>query len=223
MNLITYPDRQALVLALAQQLGQELAQHLRTNERISFCVPGGTSPAPVFDALSALDLDWSRVTVLLGDERWVAEDHPRSNAALLRRHLLRSKAAAARLLPLYTGAATPDEAAPGLSELVDTLLPLNVSLLGMGEDMHTASLFPGAEGLAEALAADAPAVLPIHGGGATEPRISLTARVLASTLNGHLLIYGAAKRKALERAASLPPEQAPIRAVMRDLTVHWAE
>lgn len=222
-EFITYPDREMLAISLADRIAGQLAQHLRTQDRATLCVPGGTSPVQVFETLSGADLDWQRVTVLPGDERWVPGDHKRSNGRLLRRHLLKDRAAAARMVDLYDASATPQDAAPVLSDRVQHLLPLTVTLLGMGHDMHTASLFPGAPGLAAALAPDAPAVLPVTGANTDEPRITLSARALRDSISTHLLIFGPEKRAAFEAAASLPPTDAPIRAVMGNLMVHWAE
>ncbi|MDO5632680.1 MAG: 6-phosphogluconolactonase [Paracoccus sp. (in: a-proteobacteria)] len=223
MQLIEYPDRDFLALSLAQTIAGQLAQHLRTAERASLSVPGGTTPAPVFDTLSGTDLDWGRVSVILGDERWVDGEHPRSNARLLRRHLLRDKAAVANHIPLYTGDADPETAADMVAAQIAPHLPLTVALLGMGHDMHTASLFPDAPMLARALASDAPPVMAIRADSAGEPRITLTAPVLRGALAIHLMILGPEKREVLDKAASLPPEQAPIRAFLDNATVHWAE
>lgn len=223
MDFIEYPDREMLALSLADKIASQLAQQLRTNETASLCVPGGTSPTLVFETLSGSDLDWSRVTVFPGDERWVDGEHKRSNGRLLRRHLLRDRAAAAQYIDLYTGSATPDEAAPLLAEAIRPHLPITVVLLGMGNDMHTASLFPGADRLAEGLASDAPLVLPIRAEGAGEPRITLTRSALADAMNIHVLLMGPEKRDALEQATRLEPIQAPIRAFLDNATVHWAE
>ena len=86
LEFVEYPDRELMALSLASKLAGQLAQHLRTNDRASFCVPGGSTPAPVFNSLSGSELDWSRVTVFLNDERWVDRDHNRSNTRLLHRH-----------------------------------------------------------------------------------------------------------------------------------------
>ncbi|MDM7458570.1 MAG: 6-phosphogluconolactonase [Paracoccus sp. (in: a-proteobacteria)] len=223
MEFVEYPDREMLALSLADRIGSQLAQHLRSNARATLCVPGGTSPAPVFDTLSGADLDWARVTVVLGDERWVNADHKRSNTRLLRRHLFKDKAERADYIDLFTGDPTPEDAADGLCARLQPHLPLTVALLGMGNDMHTASLFPGADNLEAALAADAPPVLPIRAASADEPRITLTRPVLAAALHIHLLIMGPEKRDALERARKLDPLEAPIRAFLDDATVHWAE
>ncbi|MBW7056367.1 6-phosphogluconolactonase [Paracoccus bogoriensis] len=223
MEFRNYPDREMLALSLADCIASQLAQHLRSNERATLCVPGGTSPAPVFETLSGTDLDWDRVTVVLGDERWVDGDHKRSNSRLLRRHLLKDKAAAAHYIDLYTGDASPDPATEALAARLAPHLPLTVVLLGMGNDMHTASLFPGADQLAAAMALDAPPVMAIRAEGAEEPRITLTRPVLAEALNIHVLIMGPEKREALERAQKLDPIEAPIRAFLDQAIVHWAE
>lgn len=222
LEFIEYPDRELLALSLASLISGQLGQHLRTSPEASLCVPGGSTPAPVFDALSGADLDWSRVQVLLNDERWVEGGHPRSNGGMLHRHLLTGNAAAARYLDLYTGAPEPEDAAEGLAERIRPLLPLTVLLLGMGQDMHTASLFPGAAETALALQPDAPLVMAVRAI-PDEPRITLTAPALQKAINTHLLILGADKRAALERAQQLDPAEAPIRAFLGDLTVHWAE
>lgn len=223
MEFREYPDREMLALSLADRIGSQLAQHLRGNDRATLCVPGGTSPAPVFETLSGADLDWGRVTVVLGDERWVNGDHKRSNSRLLRRHLLKDQAQAADYIDLYTGDASPDLATEGLGARLTPHLPLTVALLGMGNDMHTASLFPGADHLEAAMASDAAPVMAIRAEGAEEPRITLTRPILAGAINIHVLIMGPEKREALERAQKLDPMQAPIRAFLDAATVHWAE
>ena len=223
MEFCEYPDREMLALSLADRMASQLAQHLRAADHATLCVPGGTSPMPVFETLSGSDLDWNRVTVLLGDERWVDGEHKRSNSRLLRRHLFRDKAAAAEYIDLYTGDPQPEDATEELAARIAPHLPLTVLLLGMGNDMHTASLFPGADRLAEALAADAPPVMAIRAEGAEEPRITLTRPVLANAINIHVLIMGPEKREALERAQKMDPLEAPIRAFLDAATVHWAE
>ena len=163
------------------------------------------------------------MTVFLGDERWVDGEHTRSNSRLIRRHLLKDKAAAADYIDLYTGDPAPEDATDGLAARLADQLPITVVLLGMGNDMHTASLFPGADRLAEGLAADAPLVLPIRAEGAEEPRITLTRPALADAMNLHVLIMGPEKREALEKAQKLDPLEAPIRAFLDNAIVHWAE
>jgi 6-phosphogluconolactonase len=223
MDLHIYPDREMMMLRVAQRIASELGETLRAEGRATLSVPGGTTPGPVFDTLSGVDLDWSRVAVVLNDERWVPEGHARSNTTLLRQRLLTGRAAVATYVPLYAPVPTPEDALDSLSDGVRLHLPISVLLLGMGADMHTASLFPGADHLAAALAPDAPPVMALRADAAGEPRITLTAPVLRSALRIHVLITGAEKRAALEQAARLPVEQAPIACVLGQAMVHWAE
>lgn len=223
MDFVEYPDREIMMLDLADRLTGELAEALRGNDRATLCVPGGTTPGPIFDVLSEQGLDWDRVSVVLNDERWVGEDSPRSNTALLKKKLLVSKASAATLIPLFKDGASAEDSMDALSKGLEGHLPISVLLLGMGADMHTASLFPGADNLEAALAADAPLLMPMRAEGAGEPRITLTAPVLNGAINKHVVITGTEKREALERALKLPPEEAPIAAVLSGATVHWAE
>ena len=222
MNLQTYPDRELLVMGLADVLASELKNCLLVHPFASFVVPGGTTPGPIFDSLCAADLEWDRVHVMLSDERWVPEDHERSNGKLIKERLMVDRAEAAQFVPFYRDGMTPAEAAPGLSQELAPEMPISLLLLGMGADMHTASLFPGAEGLDAMLAADAPLVVPVSVAG-QEPRISFSGPALAGAMSKHLVIFGADKQAALERAMTLDPVEAPIRAVLDGMTIHWAE
>ncbi|MGL4311607.1 MAG: 6-phosphogluconolactonase [Paracoccaceae bacterium] len=222
MKFVEYPDRDLLMMGLADQLASDLRMALQTGGRATFSVPGGTTPGPVFDILSGLPLDWDRITVLLNDERWVPESSDRSNARLLRQRLLRGRAGAAQFLPLYAAADRPEDVLDRVSAVVEPHLPISVLLLGMGADMHTASLFPGADRLGDALAPDAPALMALRSAAAGEPRITLSARVLSAAMATHILITGAEKRAALERAKGLAPMEAPVQVVLANATVHWA-
>ena len=221
MILKEYPDREFMMVSLADRIASELRQALAQGPA-TLSVPGGTTPGPVFDILSDLDLDWANVSVLLNDERWVGEDSPRSNTRLLRERLLRKRAASARLVPLHAPVPSPEEALEALSAQVEAALPISVLLLGMGADMHTASLFPGADRLEEALAPEAPALMALRAEAAGEPRITLTARVLRDAMHCHVLITGEEKRAALERAETLTDAEAPIRIILKNATSHWA-
>jgi len=222
MNIKENADRDMLAINVANQLAGDLETHLLHNETASFAVAGGTTPAPIFDDLCAADIDWSRVHVLPTDERWVASDDARSNARMISERLLTDRAAAARLLPFHVPAREPEEVISEVEALIAPELPLSVLLLGMGADMHTASLFPGVAGLEQALDTSAPILSILRPDSQPEARISLSARVLDAAISKHLVIYGDEKRKALEQSMSLAPEEAPIQAVLSEATVHWA-
>lgn len=223
MNLQEYPDTDMMALGLADTLASDLRQALEQKETVLFVVPGGTTPGPIFDTLSAVDLDWARVRVLLSDERWVPETHPRSNTRLVRDRLLTGRAANAGMLPLYVDGSTPHAALGHLMESIEPNLPIDACLLGMGADMHTASLFPGAPGLEAALGPDAPLLSVQIPEGEPEARVTLSAPALRDAGTLHVVITGQDKKTALERAQTLTPEKAPIAALLDRAEVHWAQ
>ena len=221
-QFIEYPNRDLLVTDLANKLAGDLRDVLANQDRASLIVPGGSTPGVIFDVLCDANIDWASVDVMLSDERWVPETSERSNTKLLRKRLLVNRAAAARFVPLYLPYSEPEEALKELKQSCRNVLPISVLLLGMGTDMHTASLFPGADRLGEALDVDAPILLPMRAEGANEPRVTLTAPVLNGAVKKHLVIFGGEKRNAFEAAKSSPVPDAPVRAIMNDLMVHWA-
>lgn len=223
MKLQEYADRDMLAIDVANVLAGNLESALLNHDLVSLAVPGGTTPGPIFDVLCASDLEWDRVQVLPTDERCVPGDHERSNERLIRERLLTNRASVAQYIPLYVPGKKPEDVLPELESLIAPLRPLSVLVLGMGEDMHTASLFPGMAGLEAALDNNAPPLAIARTEVQPEARITLTAPVLDGALSKHLIIFGAAKRDALDRAMSLPPEEAPIAAVLSGMTVHWAE
>ncbi len=222
MNFNEYPDREMLAISVANRIAGDLKTHLLGNSRATIAVAGGTSPGPIFDDLCAAELEWANVCVMASDERWVPEDSERSNARLIRDRLLTNRANAAEFLPFYMDGMDPEDAIEPLSDQVRARGNLTVALLGMGADMHTASLFPGEANLPAALAPDAPEVAVIRPDSQPEARITLTARVLDAAMAKHLVIFGEEKKNALHRALHLPPEEAPIQAVLSGCQVHWA-
>lgn len=221
MDFREYADSEMMMIDLANQLAGDLENALLTHDRVSFAVPGGTTPGPVFDTLSAVDLGWDGIDVMLTDERWVPETSDRSNTRLLRERLLVDKAAAATLIPLYADAPTPEDKLPDLAAVIEPLLPISVVLLGMGADMHTASIFPEADQLDLALNGT-DNLVAMRAPGAPEPRITLSAKVLKGAMARHIVIIGDEKRAALDKARHLKPHDAPVAAVLAGSIVHWA-
>ncbi len=221
MNIQEYASRDALIAGVAQDLLVDLKAELGKRESVTFVVPGGTTPGPIFDILSKADIDWSRVHVLLSDERWVPDDHDRSNAKLLRERLLVAQANAAKFTPFFVADVDVAQACSDVSTALAADLPVAVSMLGMGADMHTASLFPKANGLDAALSADAQMLCPIQAEG-QEQRVTLSASVLNGASAKHIVIFGDDKRSALNVAQTASPQEAPVAAVLNETKVHWA-
>lgn len=223
MKFITYETRAEQARATAEMIARDLSNELEAHDNISFSVTGGSTPGPVFDLLSKSSVAWDRVAVLLNDERWVDERSDRSNTRLVKSRLLQDRASRSRYIPLYLQHESPEDCLNELAEGIRPHLPLNCLLLGMGGDMHTASLFPGADRLDEALSDNAPIVLPMRADAAGEPRITLTAPVLKAAHNIHVLITGAEKHRAIHAAEQLTAQEAPISIILDRATVHWAE
>jgi len=220
-----FPDR----LAAADAASLQIAQGLRAEGARSLVVTGGASPGPVYDSLSRLEAPWERITVTLSDDRWVDASRPESNERLVRERLLVNHAARARLLPLKGSGATPEDDALAAEPSIAALMPFAAVLLGMGEDGHIASLFPGASGIAEALDPDGPRLcvgVAMSGIEPYLPRISLTVRALSATTGLVLLITGAAKRSIAERVLADPSYDPPVAAILRQnrapVSILWA-
>ena len=223
-QLNQYADRDALAVGVAGLLAEQLRTMRPAKGVTSIALPGGSTPAPMLRALAAKDLSWLDINVTLTDERWVPVTSDRSNHALLNRTLFTGAAGASGFVPLYTGDAEPAQGMGKInSDLARLILPLDIAVLGMGADMHTASLFPGATGLANALSDTAPPAVAIAAPGAPEQRVTLTAPTL-NAARRHILITGADKRAALDHAQNLgDPMLAPILAVLPGAIVHYAD
>jgi 6-phosphogluconolactonase len=216
-----FADAEALAHGLADWTAERLRAAVAARGVALLIVSGGKSPARFFELLSDMELDWTRVAVTLADERRVADDSPRSNARLAREKLLRNRAAAANFTPLADVRLPADQELAAASARVAHLpLPADVVVLGMGDDGHTASWFPGAEGLAEAMDPGArQLVAPIVAADAGEPRLTLTGRVILRARAIALEIEGEAKLATFATALESGPEEAmPIRAVLRRAT-----
>lgn len=222
-------DDSADVIAdsLAQAVGERLTAALDHKKRACLAVSGGSTPKAFFKALSQLPLDWSRIDVTLADERWVDGDAADSNERLIRELLLQGPAAGARFIGLKQAHDTANAGQPLVEEaLADIEWPLDVLVLGMGNDGHTASLFPDAPEIDEALDSSRPErCIAMHPPSQATPRISLTRRALEGA--GWIAVHlkGVDKLDTLERAFSdLEDVRAmPVRSFLNEGTcVYWS-
>lgn len=217
-------DAQQQAIDLAGAIAERLRQAVRQRGQALLAVSGGKSPLALFAALREQDLDWERVTVLLADERCVPQDHPDSNGALVRGQLLQGKAAGARWQPFFEqlpagdSAGWSDDALDALAAAANGHLnalpwPLDALVLGMGEDAHTASLFPAAPGLALALASAGPLAW-VRPATAPHARLTLTLPTLLAAGAIFLPLAGARKRAVFEQACAQASAAAPISLVL---------
>src|SRR5579863_6896613 len=213
-----YTDIETLSRELATLIAGSLTAAIGARGLASLVVSGGRSPVRLFEILRTQPLDWSRVCVALADERWVSPEDPASNERLVRDHLLKDHAASARFLGLKNGAPTPDLGAVSAWETFARVpRPFDTVILGMGDDGHTASLFPGSPNLPSALNASAAAgCVGMWSPLPPKARLSLNLSALLDSRRITLLITGESKWRTLDAARAVGPEnEMPIRAVLR--------
>ena len=197
----SFQDSTQWAWAAAVILSAALGRALETQPRARLLLSGGRTPGPAYAALARAPLPWDRIDVALVDERWLLPDDPDSNARMVRESLLTGRAAATRFESI-TRAGRGIEEAVTIANM-HASQPASVVVLGMGEDGHVASLFPGMIGLADALASRRPYVAVdasgCPGAGSWTRRVSLTPAGLAPAGTRLLLIRGARKRELLDR------------------------
>ena len=213
-----YTDIETLSRELATQIAKSLTMAIGARGLASLVVSGGRSPVRLFEILRTQRLDWDRVCIALADERWVGPEDPASNERLVRDVLLKDQAASARFLGLKNGAPTPDLGAVSAWETFARVpRPFDAVILGMGDDGHTASLFPGSPNLPSALNRSAAAgCVGMWSPVAPHPRLSLNLTALLDSRRVVVLITGESKWRAYAAAcAPGPVEDMPVRAVLR--------
>lgn len=230
-ELHAYDDADALSRALAEALSNSAREALESRGGALLSLAGGRTPLPAYRALAALPLDWSRVVLMPGDDRCVPHSHAASNVRELRAAFAGADGATVEAVTTADG--DPDASEAHAREMLARHpQPFDAVVLGMGADAHTASLFPNASRLAEALDPASPLEalridpdpLPPE---APFPRISLTAARLLRARALHLVVTGAAKRAVLEQAFASPdPLARPVSAILHApgacVHVHWS-
>jgi len=228
VELKQFENTSALDMSLADEVSDRLRQSIQKQGQGSLVLSGGRTPMGFFHQLSQQVLDWSKVTVTLADERWVNADHKDSNEKLVKENLLINEAHCAKFLSLKNSSETAVSGEAELEAELSKYGQFTVVILGMGDDGHTASLFPGAEALPFGLAMDSGrsciAVTPTE---APHERISMTLPRLLNTERLIVHISGQNKQRVLDQAnAGNNVEELPIRAILQQTqvpaTVFWA-
>jgi 6-phosphogluconolactonase len=223
-----FPESLALAHALSGEIKVDLEEAIAARGAASLVVSGGRTPRKLFAQLRNEKLDWSKVWITLADERWVDTTSEDSNERLVREHLLISQAAAAHFVGLKNPAPTPEAGADWATRALTRVPhPFDVVVLGMGEDGHTASLFPGSLTLARALdPAAAPACIAVNALAAPHARVTLNLAALLDSRRIVVHVEGEAKWHVYQRARTPGgASELPIRAVLHQkevpVDVYW--
>lgn len=234
LNEKLFENRAEMIAALQAECLSALSEAIETRGEASFMVSGGSTPEALYKSMSEVDLAWDSVYVALVDERWVDFDHDKSNEAFTVKTLMQNKAAAANLIGMKNSAATAAEGLADCESVYQQLAqPFAVTILGMGSDGHTASLFPHAPGLVEALDPEGTTLCaaitahPSEVTGAITERMTLTLAGLLKSRTLILLITGDEKLAVLRKAqAGNDVSEMPMRAILQQqqvpVTLYWA-
>ena len=225
----SFEHRQQLEAALCGHICERLQQGIEQRGQALLVVSGGRTPAALFQRLSEQPLEWNRVLITLADERWVPPEHPDANERTVREHLLQKRAADARFVSLLSPAVTPEEGQAEIEQRLRQLPELiDLAILGMGEDGHTASFFPQAPELSQALTPEPPAsCAAVTPPVAPWSRLTLTLPRLLASRELVVHLCGEAKLPVLQAALDEGEVEAmPIRTLLRQaqtpVNIYWA-
>lgn len=202
-----YPDIESLSQGFADFAATALQNTLNRKPQATLVVPGGSTPRHYLPALAKCKLPWDRITVTLSDERWVDVNDEQSNEHLVKKHLMSHLPANTRFVGLKTQHDNPFDAVDEIHQRLDKLpLPLSLTVLGLGEDGHIASLFPGMNpDLTDTrnCVAIAPPIAP-------SLRVSLSLEILTDSEHIALVVTGKAKRRLLDQLHKHPDLRIPL-------------
>lgn len=228
-TLNKYENSQLLIADLTSHIVNVLKQAIEKKGHASIAVSGGKTPIPLFTLLSQQDLKWNRVFITLVDERWVDDTDDASNEKLVMTYFLQNKAKLANFIGLKNSCDNPFDGAELTDKILDNVpMPFDVLILGMGEDGHTASLFPGATNLQAGLDMKSgrkvigmtPLTAPLD-------RITLTLPTILNSKNIYLHLVGESKMNVLEQAEKgNDVNEMPVRAILQqdkvNITGFWS-
>lgn len=229
VHLHHFDGQAELLRTLCDSIIRDLQNALVQKGHAILLVSGGSTPKPLFELLRQRDIDWANVRIGLCDERWVDPSHEDSNEKLVKTHLLQDKSSKAEFVGMYCEGLSALEAESECNRRVnDALWPCDVAILGMGEDGHTASLFPFNVKLPQAFYLENDALcISITPQSASHVRMSLTLLALLHVKHLYLHFEGEKKRAVFEEAMKNGEHYAmPIRSVLhqdiKDIEVYYA-
>lgn len=207
MRRLVYPDIQSLSSNFAEFAAKTLHDALDRKPQATLIIPGGNTPRHYLPALAQHPLPWERITITLSDERWVDTDDLQSNENLARQHLLAHLSTTVTFVGLKTRHTDPFAALDDIHQRLSHIpLPPNLTVLGLGEDGHIASLFPGLQpetATSRHCIATTPPIAP-------SLRVSLSLDLLASSEHIALVVTGENKRRLIDRLDEKPDTSLPI-------------
>jgi len=216
----SFASRETMVKTAAAQIADAVTSAVGANGEASLMLSGGSSPRPVYEALSQMDLPWDKVTIGLVDDRWIDRGEVGSNETFLDETLLKGMAKQAKFIGLKTNDVNPyagvEASEANLSKVPQ---PFDVCVMGMGLDGHTASWFPNSKGLEEALDLNnSNAVIAIDARGCAvagdhPDRITLTLSAVMASKQIILMIPGAGKADVFKASANKSVYDAPVKAL----------
>jgi len=203
-NIQNFETKDELIEQLSQRIIKNLKEAILKKGKASLLVSGGSTPKPLFEKLSSIDIEWGKIVVGLCDERWVDSKHKDSNELFVKQNLLKNFAQKATFVPLFQDKLAIEDAQQSCSKVVENkLFPFDVLILGMGTDGHTASLFPKNVKLKEALDLENKNIcICMEPESAPHKRMSLTRSAILSASNIYLHFEGEEKQKIFEKVLS---------------------
>lgn len=221
-----FASSEDLLIGLAARIWDLVAEAVEQDNKAAMIVSGGSTPIGLYNVLRELPLPWEQLDFCPSDERWVPVDDPASNEGMLRRELI-DEIDPATFVSMARQESTPQADAKRVEQVLETLSrPWDLVLLGMGNDGHTASLFPSAEGLTEALSGKRRCVA-VTPAGQAHPRLTLSRSELLRSKRIILLLHGPEKWRVYREALRGDDVEAmPVRALLHQqqvpVDVYWS-
>lgn len=224
-----FDSRDELLTHLKENVINALSAGIKSRGKASMLLSGGTTPGPLYQGMSNCELEWQNVCFAPTDERWVAPDHEDSNEKLIRETLIQNKASAAHYIGLKSAPNNPRDGQKETEQKINQLpSPFDVVLLGMGEDGHTASLFPNLIETEYALDENCEQLCaPISRGNGEVDRMTMTLNCLLNSKNVILYFYGNKKLEIFEQAKKKKSLTFPVSHLLNQkeapVSLFWAE